>query len=871
MLRDKMVPQQERRRLFNDLVRTLEKPRWDGYEELVRSLVSESGIGQQYLQDFEKALDLPPVEKAVAIENLKAAFTRLNIESGVPRRMRSEPQLKSSRPRNLQAEGGADLNEVAFIEKASKKSHYCLRVKSDQLDEQMGFVLFVRGNVALMPQHFRGQLRALTEEEGITNISLTLTNQFIDKTMPIRVSSFLDESIQDEALVANDLCLVHIPEMHQHPDLTKAFVRKEQIERDIDFYVRIFGPSLAFGLHSRMANACRVSNQFVNCKTLDGYTVRDCLLYRSYTQSGDCGAIVSLINKSSGPGKLLAMHIAGNDDGLGASSIVTYEDLIHALKVLGVETYPPPSELLLEPQCMEMPFLGNFVPYQKLAKAVSQPIKSKCIPSVLHNEWTVSRFAPAMMRPTRVDGVLINPYHVTLSKYGKNYPLINVDLIHLARDYYFSYIMRRGNVNGDAKPRLFTFEEACAGIEGLDYCNSIPRGTSAGYPYVMNPVPGYKGKQWYFGKGDTFDFTRRAALALKAEVEEIIEAAKRGERKLHVFVDTLKDETRKKDRVKEGKTRIISASPLAFTVVVRMYMLDFMTFLMKHNVRIGVGVGLNPYSNDWNLLAQQMKFFGDNNIAGDVSGYDTDQQAALLEAGLELWNLYHDDGEENKRIRRVLFKDISNSIHLCGDILYQWIGSLPSGVPPTVVINTLNMNILMICCWIKNHPRGVDGLRELEDNMGFTATGDDSLVSVTDAAKEFMNYKTIAKSMAEFGITYTDEDKLESLVDSKPLARVGYLKRGFRMEHVLGRVVAPLEIESILEMIYWTKSGAQSRSITTSNIDNALLELSLHSKEDFQKWAPLVVEGARKALNYYPPVTNRLALLSKAVKREYVW
>jgi hypothetical protein len=208
---------------------------------------------------------------------------------------------------------------------------------------------------------------------------------------------------------------------------------------------------------------------------------------------------------------------------------------------------------------------------------------------------------------------------------------------------------------------------------------------------------------------------------------------------------------------------------------------------------------------------------------------------------------------------------------LCGDVIYQWIGSLPSGVPLTVVINSINMNILMICCWMKNHPRGVDGLSELEDNMGFTATGDDSLVSVTDAAVEFMNYKTIAKSMAEFGIVYTDEDKLESLVDSKPLAKVGYLKRGFRMEPILGRFVAPLEIESILEMIYWTKSGAQSYSITVNNVDNALLELSIHSEEDFRKWAPLVVEGARKKLNYYPSVINRLALLYRAAKREYVW
>lgn len=79
----------------------------------------------------------------------------------------------------------------------------------------------------------------------------------------------------------------------------------------------------------------------------------------------------------------------------------------------------------------------------------------------------------------------------------------------------------------------------------------------------------------------------------------MIEKAKDGERSEVIFMDILKDETLKKSKVDIGKTRLISASPLDYSIVCRMYFLSFSMALMNTRLDNGVAVGTNVYSDDW--------------------------------------------------------------------------------------------------------------------------------------------------------------------------------------------------------------------------------------------------------------------------------
>lgn len=802
----------------------------------------------------------------ISPHNLRKAeeFIQFESQSGVPKKKLNSLRLKSARP-IVYAEGGLCPNEESMYEKVSSKSHYTIEIDTDSYSQKLGHALFLRGKMAIIPHHFIGMLQgayhhALDSGEKFT---IKMSSRHVEPLI-VPLTYFLDFK-QTPALKLNDLCIVNLMPFHDHPDITRCFVLAVQLNEREYFQSRLFGPT-SIGTESKIITCQRQGN--VRVCDLEQEVLKDVVQYIVPSKKGDCGTVLTNLDKSSGPGKIMGMHVAGSpDSGIGYSSIITREMVEEAVQLFS--SLPPPEEVNSEPQCMEMPFPGSFVPYFKLDKPVSQPCVTKIARSPFHGKLGEVLTAPAMLRATYVDGVLIDPFHVTLPKYGPVRKPVDDHLFTIARDYYFSLIMKNGNINGDATRRIFSFEEACAGIEGDANIKSLPRSTSAGFPYVLDPLPGHKGKQAFFGKGEHFTFTSPHCVSLKKEVEHIISEAREGRRCFHVYVDTLKDEPRKLDRASSGATRIISAAPLAHTIALRMYVLDFMAFMLKKNIRVGVAVGVNPYSEDWDMLANELNLAGPHVVAGDVSGFDYNQCASIILIALEIINMYYDDGEENKRIRRVLFHDIAHSIHLYKDVIYQWLGGLPSGNLLTALLNSMVMCILVICCWIQHHPQGTAGLIEYESNVKTVTLGDDSISAVSDPGSEIINYPNMFETFKGFGIPFTDENKNTVFVKTKKLSDVNFLKRTFRKDPEMGRYVAPLLISAITDSLAWTQKGSNYRKVIVDKVDTNLLELSLHSEEDFQQWAPLVVEVARSELNHYPTKINRSLLLREACKMEY--
>jgi hypothetical protein len=769
----------------------------------------------------------------------------------------------------LHPEGGADPNLPPLIDKVIRKNQYELTMHD--VEGRFGFVTFVRGRVAYCPDHYRTQIKAIIEEDGLDeNATLYLRNIFSKTLIPMPASYILNGK-QDDRSSKNDLLFFEVPFMQQHPDIIRYFVTREQFARPLDIYLQLIGSKMFGGEGIQIqkhAPARRIPPQRVthHDPSNGSYSIMDCLWYEGHTTYGDCGMLLAMENRSIGPGKFLGIHVAGDSRGGGVGVLSLKEDLEDAMKLFGEQLPPPPEVLELTPQCMEVPFKGNFMPYFKLDKPISQPMSTKIRKSRLYNMWTRTEKAPARLAPKYLeDGTILDPRVLAIEKYGAIPIIPNYDLIDIAGDYIYSKWVTLLDKNH--KGQIFNFEDACRGIEGVDFCNSIPRNTSAGYPYVTDPQPGFRGKEFYFGRGEEYDFSSKQCQELKASVLDCIEKARHGERSLHVYVDALKDELRKISRVEECKTRLISGSPLRYTILCRMYFLDWTMWMMKKNVGVWVGVGINPYSEDWDFLSRHLKSMGPKVMAGDYSGFDTSQYAALFEKCVEIINRWYNDGEENARIRRVLFADLWNSIHVNGDIVYQWMKSLPSGHFLTAMINSLVNLINHVKCWMKLHPRGIAGLGEFDDNVAIVAYGDDVALNVSDYACEFYNYVTISRAMATFGFTYTDEMKSGSEVLYRSLDEITFLKRGFRNEPLVGRYVAPLALSSILDMLYFTKKGADSDMITKDNVCRAVMELSLHSKEDFVRWAPKVLEGAREKLNFQPPVIQRAALLKMTCQR----
>lgn len=52
---------------------------------------------------------------------------------------------------------------------------------------------------------------------------------------------------------------------------------------------------------------------------------------------------------------------------------------------------------------------------------------------------------------------------------------------------------------------LLSYDEAVCGLENNPCLSSIDRSTSMGYPWSMESHPGFKGKQYWFGKDALID------------------------------------------------------------------------------------------------------------------------------------------------------------------------------------------------------------------------------------------------------------------------------------------------------------------------------------------------------------------------------
>lgn len=431
-------------------------------------------------------------------------------------------------------------------------------------------------------------------------------------------------------------------------------------------------------------------------------------------------------------------------------------------------------------------------------------------------------------------------------------------------------------------PREFTFEEACAGMEGVDFFDGLPRNTSCGYPLSTCVPKGHTGKTHLFGKSGPYTFDSDECVALKKEVDDILSDALVGKRRLHLFTDFLKDERREREKARAGKSRMISGAPLALTIAQRMLFGDFIRHVMSNRVKNGCAIGINP-TKEWNDLAKHlsgMSANGDPNIlAGDYAGYDGSQTRQLLLSSLDLIKSWYGPDNRWNRARDVLFEDISNSRHLVENVIYDFDGSLPSGCILTAMLGSIinlkaiRMSVIFLSLGKRDFERtdweSVDwiSLNAKADRYATSVVfGDDNVIAVSDEAIPWLNQNTITEAMAFFGFQYTPENKVVGLCsyNHRTIEEIDFLKRSFAKNTLDGTYTCPLQLDVILEMPQWTKK-TDRLAITCDNVKASLEELSLHTREVFEKFAPVIAHESRIRLGYSPPNLSYRSLQARRV------
>jgi hypothetical protein len=331
-------------------------------------------------------------------------------------------------------------------------------------------------------------------------------------------------------------------------------------------------------------------------------------------------------------------------------------------------------------------------------------------------------------------------------------------------------------------------------------------------------------------------------VELFGRIDKIVDSAKRGERLAHIFVDFLKDETRPHAKVDAGATRVISGAPLDYVIAFRMYFGAFMASMFRHHTVSGMCPGINPYS-EWWLLATKLSEHGSKCFDGDFKRFDSSEQPYLHFAILDFVNRWYNDGEENAKVRSILWLDLVHSRHLGGSgrdqsYVYQWNKSLPSGHPFTTPVNSLYSLITLTACYCK----ATSDYTNMWNHVYIATFGDDNIVNVSDEVSEVFNQVTVARDMHEqFGLTYTAGTKDAELHPYSTLEECTFLKRRFVKDKLgAGGWVAPLDPASFLFVAYYYKNNKNLANEMKHNLENMLGELCLHSIEMWEEYFPLV-------------------------------
>jgi hypothetical protein len=789
-------------------------------------------------------------------------------------------QMKAALGAQPQMATKTDKVGFSILEKVRKKNACEIWVqRAVDLEDYVryGYILFVKNRIAIMPYHFMLKLaHKVISEPKDANLIVRIKRPSGDSGQSIDIDCTLLELLpcvqQITKWESTDLCLVEFPTRIQpFPNIIPYFTTEQDFQSLKEYNIRLIVPGI-----TQTSSYCGVGRLMTNllvCPNYGGeYVLAHGMQYNAPTEGGDCGAILTILNSCLATSKIFGFHVAGSPSlNLGHSTLVTQEEVIECIAL-----FPDSGKIYVPFE--GSPFVaqsGEFAQNQfnvlyKLKTPVPQATRSKIRRSSLYGKVRSAILAPSRLREfINSDGVRIDPWQLAFAKLHNTPHVVNQHHINQVVDQYRDYLFHVSEKS--VEKRLLTYREAIMGTDDPEF-GSISRQTSPGYPYVMNPIPNRPGRTRFFGVDVDYNLETPAAKELEMKVVSLVSGAADNVRYEHIFVDCLKDELRPLDKVREGKTRMFSSGPIDLLIAYRMYFGAFTLWYKKNRIFNGSGVGINPFSYEWNVLYNHLLEVALPTTlsagAGDFSGFDANEVPQIHWQILNIINHWYADGPVNARVRRVLWMELVNSKHVYKDVVYEWHMSLPSGHPLTTIVNTMYNCIAYRYCWFAFHNFDSLMLWDFDKYIRMIALGDDSVFVVHPHYSINFNETTVGHFMALLGLTYTSENKGELATVLRPLLETTFLKRGFRYCNIYDTIVAPLNYERLLEILNWTKDVHFARQITVDNINTVLEELTLHGSNVFLEASNDILPVVQKELNYYPPCTSFDVLYDRIRQRD---
>lgn len=581
-----------------------------------------------------------------------------------------------------------------------------------------------------------------------------------------------------------------------------------------------------------------VTISFENC-----YQYTDCR-----TTKGDCNMLF-MHTDSKVNAKILGIHTAGNEaNHTGISAPIYREDLdevweffsgsddVISLTVDQIYmNYTEPPNIKSQKYsdqgfCVEANTNVVEVNGKQRRICASLPTKSKISPSVvaecMEDDFGPSKFEPAKLARGKDDaGNIISPFEKAFAKMNNTTKHIEQqfhdDLVESCADAILSWPSMWNKANA----RLLTWEECINGymnLKGLDLS------TSSGFPYTLESSS--KGK-WFYKQDEKYIMND----VLLGHVSKMEQMLSNGQIPPVYFVDTLKDETRPKEKVAQFKTRLFQVGSMAWTILFRRYFGWFIGHCQSSYEFGEMMSGINANGYDWDLIARKMTAKGKDHANGDFETYDSTLSHQGSEGCADCANIFYAQGKDSKmaisnKIRKGLILGSINTFHIVEDfVIFRRQGN-PSGFLLTTVINNFCNMYYHRYAFVKLTQLSLADFKKYVYCIFF---GDDCDATISEEIVEKYNMQTISIVFKELGLKYTSADKKAIETGTRTIEEITFLKRSFFFDEKMRIWRSKLDHDVIMEIARWSESDPNNVADQMNRFNSSLMEIANYGKEQF--------------------------------------
>lgn len=792
----------------------------------------------------------PIIKTEVYDEFLKEVMAEHHVEDDYFYQQKCSQEFHKTN--NISAELATDPNAMTLSRKVYANT-YMISTRLTPADTWQQHVncVFIRGRTAVTVAHLAPLLSQKARGE------IKIDGPFKPEGYILPISSLRFQELKYRDGEDKDMMILIFPSnVHDHQDIMSSLADSETMSKFNSVPSMLVTPTVIKDkaiFNQRFANVSAVDNEviYLDKNSVTGKRkMRQHYQYTMYTTNGDCGSFLVLMSNYL-PKKIIGMHVAGDAAGRGYAIPINVEDIQAALVDIPLEAQIKFDLSSVEKENGELSETpdGDFTPAMKSQILIASPTKTALRHSPIYGKVLEPITAPSKLsrRVVLEDGTTIDPVLKGLKKTGKIPPYMDPTLIKIACNDVLNMIQ----TNDRTRKRVLTNMESITGVLDDEFSNPLNRGSSPGYPWVKEKVGKGKSK-WTSGEGDAYFMHPDLERAI-AEREAM---ALRNERYPTVWIDTLKDERRPLEKVAIGKTRVFAAGPMDFVIAFRKYFLGFCAHIAENRIDNEIAVGINPYSYDWTHLAKHLKKKGEHVVAGDFGNFDGTLILQILAEIGELIITWYDDGADNAQIRRIMWKELINSVHVERDNLYLWTHGHPSGHPLTAVLNSLYNSVVcrivfMLCA---KKVGKIVTMKDFRENVAMISYGDDNVLNISPSVIEWYNQHTLSEVFATIGMEYTDELKnsAENALACRKLEDVSFLKRKFHWDPERFLYTAPLEYGVCMEMVNWIRGELDVEEACAVNCQTSAMELSLHGREVFERSVDLIRRACIECMNRQP-------------------